>query len=707
MRRGSQDLLSEIGSRPAYLEEFERKLAAAFAQQSDARKARSGSARSSHVDVEVPSSPSLGEAITPGSMGEEKPAKVELPSGKTRKTRAQFSSAEPPRVSPQRDRTDDAAEAPAAGGAVDVHPTQLAEAITPWGGEQPAKVEPPSRETRETGTQFSRAEPTRFSALDAGADDMAKAPAPVGTADVHATELAAPLSGQAETSSAGRALRLRTERKQSSDAGVGVSDKVTQAAANQAAPAVTHALQRGNGKGPAQEMGAAPGPVDSKAQQTIDVEAALATDAEFEEVVKPATRHARPDAKVIKRFSRNWKLTASACALVSLAMVGAVALPHSMLAVPNTLPQNTPPRADEPSVRETITRDDSAEPALKGSALEASSAATPQANVAPGAGATQTTVGLTNGAPSGSTLEPSDPTGPTPLLAPPAQTSALKPAPTDLAATATSALPPPAQSSDLKPVSAASPQPAPTPASATLLIEDSSARHAPQPASETARNVQHAGTAKLSAPRHDGPTKVAGKPSIEASSRNDATSRPAVTERSNQGLPIGTPTNPEKGAMASNVVQSPSPPPAADSASAEQPVYHPTHAARRGGVLSQYPVDPSPRDGTTEKPSRSAPLGMKGAVASNVAQPPPEPPAAGPAASDQQPLDRLRHAIGIFSTGTVPAQHSADPTHHGTAIENSSKPLPLGTPRPTAVAAPASAAAVATPAAPNQINGLY
>src|SRR5271165_3999189 len=245
MRRGSQDLLSEIGSRPAYLEEFERKLAAALAQQSDARKARSGSSRSSHVDVEVPSSPSLDEAITPGSMGEEKPAKVELPSGKTRETRAQFSSAEPPRVSPPRDRTDDAAEALAAGGAI----------------------------------------------------------------DVHAIQAAAPLSGQAETSSAGRAFRLRTEPKQSSDVRVGVSDKVTQAVANQAAPAVTHALQRGNGKGPAQEIGAAPGPVDSKAQQTIDVEAllagveaALANDADVEEVVKPATPHARPDAKVMKRL---------------------------------------------------------------------------------------------------------------------------------------------------------------------------------------------------------------------------------------------------------------------------------------------------------------------------------------------------------------------------------------------------------------------
>ncbi len=550
--------MSEPGSRPAFLDEFERKLAAALAQQTDARKTRLGSARSSDVNVEVASSPSLGEAITPRSIGEEQ--------------------------------------------AVDVGPLR------------------PSSETREKRTQFSSAEPTRVSPQGDNAHDAAKAPAAGGTADVHATQRAARRSDLAETSS-GRAVKSPTEPTESS-------------AKHEAPPAVTHALPNG----PTQEIGAAPGPVDSKAPQTIDfeallanVEASLANDAEVAQVVKPANLHARPVAEVIKRFSRDWKLMASACAIVSVAMVGVVTLSHGMLAVPNT-----PPRADEPSVRETRTRDDSAEQTLKDRAPEPSSAAedrlgansegvgatasAPQANETPGAGATKATIGLTNGAPSGSTPEASDPTGPTSPLAPPAQPSGYKPAPADRTATATSSLAPPAQSSDLKPAPTVSPQPAPTPTSGTFPTEGSSADHASQPTAKPARNVHDVGTAKLSAPRRDVPTEVVGKPSIGARvTKNDATSTPAVTEKSNQPLPVETPTNPEKRAVASNVVQSP---PAADpGASAQQPLAHPTHTVGRGVVL------------------------------------------ADPAASDQQNLDRLRHAIGsIFGTGTAPAQHSVDPT---------------------------------------------
>jgi hypothetical protein len=541
MRRGREDQLSETGSRPAYLDEFERKLAAALAQQPDARKTRFGSARSSDVNVEVPSSPSLGEAITPGSMGEEQPAKVKQRSSETREPRTQFSSAEPTRVSPQGDSVHDAAKAPAAG----------------------------------------------------------------GTADVHATQPSARLSDLAETSSAGRALKSPTEPSESSATQIGISDKVTQAAANEAPPAVTHALPRGNGNGPTQEIGAAPGPVDSKAQQTVDVEAEVA------QVVKPANLHARPVAEVIKRFSRDWRLMASACALVSVAMVGAVALPHGMLAV-----SNTPPRADEPSVRETMTRDDSAEQALKDRALEPSSAAedrlgansegvgatasAPQANETAGAGATQATIGLTNGAPPGSTPEASDPMGPTFPLAPPAPPSGYKPAPADRTATATSSLAPPAQSSDLKPAPTVSPQPAPTPTSGTFPTEGSSADHAPQPTAKPAQNVHDVGTAKLSAPRRDVPTKVVGKPSIGARvTKNYVTNTPTVTAKSNQPLPVGTPINPEKGAIASNVVQSP---PAADpGASAQQSLDRLRHAI--GGIFGTGPLPPStpsirpPRDG--------------------------------------------------------------------------------------------------------------
>jgi hypothetical protein len=252
MKRGREDQLSETSSRPAFLDEFERKLAAALAQhaalaqETDARKTRFGSARSSGVSVEVPSSPSLGEAITPRSTGEEQ--------------------------------------------ALDVGPLQ------------------PLSATRKTRTEFSTAGPTRVS-LPQGdnAHDAAKAPAAGGTADVHPTQPAARLSDLGETSSAGRGVKSPTEPSGSS-------------ATHEAPPAVAHSLPRGNGNGPTQEIGAPPGPVDSKAPRTIDVEAllanveaSLANDAEVAQV-KPANLHARPVAEVIKRFSRDWKLMASSVA---------------------------------------------------------------------------------------------------------------------------------------------------------------------------------------------------------------------------------------------------------------------------------------------------------------------------------------------------------------------------------------------------------
>jgi hypothetical protein len=290
MRRGREDQLSETSSRPAFLDEFERKLAAAVARQTDEGKTRFGSARSSNVNVEVRSSPSLGEAITPRSMGEDQ--------------------------------------------APDVGPLQ------------------PLSETRGKRTQ---AKPTRLSpAQGDNAHNAAKAPAAGGTADVHATQPAARLSDLGETSSAGRAVESPTEPSGSS-------------ATHEAPPVVAHSLPRGNGNGPTQQIGAAPGPVDIKAPRIIDVEAllanveaSLANDAEVALVVNPANLHARAVAEVIKRFSRDWKLMASACAFVSVAMIGAATLSYGTLAVPNT-----PPRADEPNVRETMTRDDTADQALR------------------------------------------------------------------------------------------------------------------------------------------------------------------------------------------------------------------------------------------------------------------------------------------------------------------------------------------------------
>ena len=61
--------MSASGSRPAYLDEFERKLAATLAQQADAKKTRFASMRSSDANLPVMSSPSLGEAFTRSSGG--------------------------------------------------------------------------------------------------------------------------------------------------------------------------------------------------------------------------------------------------------------------------------------------------------------------------------------------------------------------------------------------------------------------------------------------------------------------------------------------------------------------------------------------------------------------------------------------------------------------------------------------------------------
>jgi hypothetical protein len=56
-------------SRPAYLGEFERKLAAALAQQADTKKARSAPIRSSDFDHSASSSPSVEEALARSSTG--------------------------------------------------------------------------------------------------------------------------------------------------------------------------------------------------------------------------------------------------------------------------------------------------------------------------------------------------------------------------------------------------------------------------------------------------------------------------------------------------------------------------------------------------------------------------------------------------------------------------------------------------------------
>jgi hypothetical protein len=696
--------LSESELRPAYLDEFERKFAAALTQQPDARKTRFGATRSSDANVEVPSSPSLSEAVAPGSIGAEQPAKVEQASSKTRNSTARATNA-----SLQADS---------------------------------ANVESD------------------------------------GALDVDTARPTGPLLDLAETLSTVRALKSPAAPPKSS-ATLRVSDKVTQAGADEAPPTGSPALPDGNGNEPKQETEAA-----STAERTVDVEAwpaEVEAGLANEVAQEPASLHAQRVAKVIERFSRDWKLMAGACAVAGVAIVGAVALPRAMLALPNP-----PPGADERSVRDSTTRDDSA-PGLKDSALAAedrsgahsegalATASAPKSNEAPAVAVDQASVGLANLAPTGSTSEISDPMGPASPVSPAAQPTGVKPVPAVLTASAAASLATPAQSADFKPAPAVSPQPAPAPTPATapttLPTEGASADHAARPATKPVRNINNIGMAKLSARRGDASKKVLDTPSIGASvTKNDATS----TEKSNQPLPVGTPTNLVKAAIASNVVQSPSPPPAASAQqpfddptrgmssgavsapypfrdgttakpnsflsgtpsnlekaaiasdvvkspsppasdpgpSAQQPLDHPVHPMGRGAVSRQYLVDSKPHDGSIEKPSQSLPVGMKGAVVSNASQPAAGPVAAVPPASDQ-PLDRLRRATGgISATGAAQAQHSVDSTSRDPVIEKQGQPLPVATPanhdnaggepKPPQ-AAPISAAAM--PAA--QPSGLY
>ena len=170
------------------------------------------------------------------------------------------------------------------------------------------------------------------------------------------------------------------------------------------------------------------------------IEASLVNDAEAAQVAKPVKPHPRPMVAVVRRISRDWKLIAGACALVGVAIVGVIALPRSIFAVPTIAP-----RAHEPG-RETMTGDNGAEQA-PGRALEPSSRAearlaakpegagattgAPQANEIPGAGATKATIGLTNGASSRSTPQAADLTAPqlSALAVSLAQPSGFRPGP--------------------------------------------------------------------------------------------------------------------------------------------------------------------------------------------------------------------------------------------------------------------------------------
>jgi hypothetical protein len=566
--------LSENGSRPAHLEEFARKLSAAAAEQAEAGKRRFGLGRPS-VKVDVSSSQSDGEAIAPGSKGNDQPAEAHRPSTETRKTWPQFSSPELKRDSPQGD---------------------------------------------------SAHEPAKASAS--------------ATGDLYRTQRGARLSNLTEASCAARELKSPTRPAASSAIRIGISNKLTRAAANHASPAIAQAFPQANGNGPRQEIGPAPVSVDSKARYAVDfdklladTEAFPANDPEVEQAFESTDLRARLIAEALKQFSGGWKQMPLAYASVSVVVVCTILLAYSLLAVSKTPPES----------RETITRDESAQEALKARPLESSPPAEDRSGVDSGgigatvsaakANETQRTDGTRatnrtiNGAPPGLTPDASDPTRLTSSLALPGQLSKVKSAAADLTAVAPSANTPGIQTSESEPASpdptttatsSASVQPSgfqpaptasppPPPTSGLFPTGRSPADHArrQRESAGSARNVDEVG--KLLAREGDVPAKIVGKPSIGATvTKNTAASAPLLTGKSSQSA-VG------KEATPSNAVQSPSTPSVDPDAS-----NRPTYAVGRGGVEARYPSSD---------------------------------------ASEQRPL--LRAISDAFGKGTASVQHSA------------------------------------------------
>src|SRR5271166_632198 len=279
MRHRREDQLSASESRPAYLDEFERKLAAALAQQTHAKKTRFASARSSDVNLAVPSPPSLGEALTPSSTGgdAERPLNVGplQPSSETREGRTP--NHEAATVSAQDGGAQiavGAATAPQAGGSGAV------------GASQPA------------GGLSHR---TPF--------ELTLKPSNMAT---QATEPVAPPADLAEASSADHASQTAWRPAEL----IGVRAEISETAGAEVAQAIADAFPQGGGYGPEKGIAAAE-PVVSEAPKTFDVEALRAIDDEIAPAVEATNlpAHETGLAKAIKRGSRGWKFKASTLAV--------------------------------------------------------------------------------------------------------------------------------------------------------------------------------------------------------------------------------------------------------------------------------------------------------------------------------------------------------------------------------------------------------
>ena len=316
--------MSASGSRPAYLDEFERKLAAALAQQADTKKARLASMRSSDVNLSAGSSPSLEEALTRSSPGRvaERPLNVRplQPSSETREGRTP--NQEATTVSVQHADSAiavEAATAPLAGGSGAVGASQPAAGLS-------------HRNAFESAVKVSSME------MPAG-------------------QPVAPPADLADASSADDAPQpaRRTEEL----IGVPAEMVETAAVATEVLQAMADAFAQGGGNGP--EKGIA------------------AVEAVLREAARPigaANLHAHKTGvtDATKRRPRGWRVKALAL-MVSVAMVGAVFMRvGGMLA-----PASEAPGAAGPNLRENMTPD-------HGAAEQAPSAEAPSPSAASSAG---------------------------------------------------------------------------------------------------------------------------------------------------------------------------------------------------------------------------------------------------------------------------------------------------------------------------------
>jgi hypothetical protein len=458
--------LSASASRPAYLDEFERKLAAALAQQ-EAKKAR---LPSSDANFSASSSPSVGESLTCSSIGgdAERPLNVSplLPSSETRKGRT------PSHKAAAVQRADSAVPvgavtAPLAGGRGTVGASGRA-------------------------GQFSQRTPfgSTIKLPKLAAPDRDPVAPPADLADASCSH---------HPSQPVQRTEELTE--------VPVEAAETAAVAAEVLQAFADAFEKGGGKGPEKRIAAA---------EPVVIEAAPVMEAaDFQ-------AHEMDVAQDTKRGSQGWKFKALVFA-VSVAIIGALFMRVGGMLAPLSEPSTA---ATGPNQRENMTPDQGAAQQAQSAEVPSPSAASsagsdllkdrPEVNSA--------AVVATPTAPQAAKTAAVDTIRPAGGLSSETLPALIVSTP----GAATPATPPLAQSSDIKPVPTVSPPPAPTASpisSAAFPIDASSEGTGPQPTAERTGNVHELGTTNPSAPRRDVRSKVVGKLSTRAVvTKNDATS---------------------------------------------------------------------------------------------------------------------------------------------------------------------------------------